>query len=188
MTNRLLICLAMSAMCLALTACGDDEETVTPAADTGASDTSAADSGMADAGMDAGGMDDAAPADTTEDDTSDAGEPGGPAPTLTMLHDEVFVPTCGEASCHTMGGAAAGINLDNDGELHDRLLGSSSIRGLPHITPNDPSASYLYLKCSGEHLDVAGGQGSRMPLARAPLTDEQLQMIADWINDGAPNN
>ena len=48
------------------------------------------------------------------------------------------------------------------------------------VTPFDPLASELWLRVGEDR------SGSRMPLGYPPLTDAQLQVIRDWILDGAP--
>jgi hypothetical protein len=47
------------------------------------------------------------------------------------------------------------------------------------------STSYLYLKMMGTHGAVGGG-GSQMPLSGATPVPEELQLIKDWIEFGAP--
>lgn len=166
--------------------CGDDETLLVPT-DASTSDTaSGADAGMtADtsspdaAAADAGGTEDVAEADIEAD-----ADPA-PAPNLELIYDEIFAVSCSGAGCHTDGGNAANINLDFDAGLRDRLLAPSSVAGVPHITPGDPSLSYLYLKITGEQFDVGGG-GSRMPLARSPVSDELTATLAAWITAGAP--
>ncbi len=164
-------------------ACGSDDDAPSFVAD--ATTDAATDSGNsgADAEADAGMGDVADETDAAgSDDTADA---GAPAVTLSQVHEQIFAPTCAGSGCHIDGASAAGINLDNDGTLRDRLLGSSSVRGLPQVTPGELSESYLYLKMTGEFRDVRGS-GSVMPLGRSPLSSDQLQLVADWILAGAP--
>jgi len=47
--------------------------------------------------------------------------------------------------------------------------------------PNDPDGSYLMAKLRGEE----GILGARMPIGGAPLSDEELATISDWISGGA---
>lgn len=169
---------------VSLVACGDDDPAVVGGSDAG-SDAATADAG-ADAATADTGMDDTSGADAGMDDVGEGDGGELPAePTLTDIHDQIFVASCAGLGCHISGNAGGGINLDNDGGLRDRLLADSSVRGVPHITPGDPSLSYLYLKMTGEHFDV-GGSGGRMPLSRPPVSDELTQLLADWITAGAP--
>lgn len=181
------------------TGCGDDDPIVFPTdtanADSGSdagmsSDAAMDDAGMDDAGMDDAGMDDAGMDDAGADDAGgeDATEEDtGPTTgaTLTTIYEDIFAVSCSGVGCHTDGANAANINLDLNDGLRDRLLGPSSVAGVPHITPGDPSMSYLYLKITGEHFDVGGG-GSRMPLARPPVSDALTAELAAWITAGAP--
>jgi hypothetical protein len=49
------------------------------------------------------------------------------------------------------------------------------------VAPTDPDDSYLIQK-----LDGAGGiTGGRMPLNRAALPQSDIDLIRDWILDGA---
>ncbi len=55
--------------------------------------------------------------------------------------------------------------------------------GVCPIVPGDPEASFVI-----EKLSPNPGFGVRMPLNRDPLSDEQIELIATWIREGAPNN
>lgn len=173
--------LRLLALCctLALAACGDEDPTIT--SDTGATDTGTTDTGTTDV------VDDAL-ADTTADapegdvDAIDT-EPDGPAEgSLDALHANIFADSCGGGFCHLNGQEAGSLSLDLSDDLEAALLGASTINGLNLIEPGDPSLSYLYLKSSGE-FGAVGGSGSMMPLGAPALTDEQLQMLADWITN-----
>lgn len=51
------------------------------------------------------------------------------------------------------------------------------------IEPGDPDNSYLVRKVEGSNI-VA----NRMPLGAAPLDQEQIDLIRQWVTDGAPDN
>ncbi len=55
---------------------------------------------------------------------------------------------------------------------------------LMRVKPDSSSISYLVQKIRG----VPGIVGARMPLGASPLTDVQVQTIADWVDQGARNN
>lgn len=55
--------------------------------------------------------------------------------------------------------------------------------GVCNIVPGDADASYII-----EKLRPGPRMGERMPLLRPALSDEEIGLIATWINDGAPNN
>jgi hypothetical protein len=67
---------------------------------------------------------------------------------------------------------------------------------LDRIEPGDPEASYLIHKIQGTHTAASvRGRGQRMPLAcpvvtppRACLTAEEIQLVRQWVLEGAANN
>ena len=156
-------------------ACGDDDPVVVTDSGT--------DTGVTDVGTDTPESD--AAADVVVDTVPDAEpdlEPDIPSgPTLDSLHANIFADSCGGGFCHLSGQEAGGLNLDLDEGLEAALMGPSSTSGVNMIEPGDAASSYLYLKCSGE-FGAVGGSGGQMPLGAPPLTDAQLQELADWIN------
>lgn len=54
------------------------------------------------------------------------------------------------------------------------------------IVPGDPEASVLFAKVSGGSL--APDLGRPMPLHFERLTSEEIQILRDWISEGAKNN
>jgi hypothetical protein len=54
------------------------------------------------------------------------------------------------------------------------------------IIPGDPDNSVLYTKVKGEQL--LPNLGSPMPLHFERLTPEEIQILRDWISEGAKNN
>lgn len=163
---------------LLLGACGNDD----PVAGTDAgTDTPTADTtpdGAADAEPDV-------TTDTTGDadgDTvSDAPDGDTPAPAMIeIVYENVFADACGGGFCHLGTQQAGGVNLELSDTLEADLVTESSVSGLNLIEPGDPTSSYLYLKSTGE-FSAVGGSGGQMPLGAPPLTDEQLELMADWI-------
>ena len=47
--------------------------------------------------------------------------------------------------------------------------------------------SYLYLKLTDTHL-AAGGSGEPMPMGNWPLADDQIELVRQWIAEGAKRN
>ena len=118
--------------------------------------------------------------------TGDAGTTGDPsAPTFTNVQ-AIFTAAC---SCHLAApGAGNGMLGLAMADAYANIINKKSV-GLPAmnlITPNDPSNSYLYLKLTGEFV-AAGGKGDKMPLGPA-LTADQVLLVEEWINAGAPND
>lgn len=111
------------------------------------------------------------------------------APTLTFstqIQQQILTPAC--AGCHTDDGRtpAGGLNLKS-GSAHANLVGvpSTGKAGAVRVIPGNPSGSYLVQKLEGA-ADIVG---LRMPRNGPPyLTDAQVALIRQWIQNGAPNN
>jgi hypothetical protein len=161
-----------------LVACGDDDPIV--------SSDSGTDTGAGDVGADTPEPDvipDAILDVTADADVEPDLEPDVPTgPTIETVHANIFADSCGGGFCHLSGQEAGGLSLDLSEGLMAALMGPSSASGVNTIEAGDPSSSYLYLKSSGE-FGAVGGSGGLMPLGAPPLTDDQLQMLADWITN-----
>jgi hypothetical protein len=90
-------------------------------------------------------------------------------------------------SCHMTGQEAGEIAL-HPKAAYDALVGVASREStLKRVEPGDPVKSYLYLKLTDTHL-AAGGSGEPMPMGSYPLPTEQIQMVKQWILEGAQRN
>lgn len=100
-------------------------------------------------------------------------------PTLESIQKNIFTPKC--TQCHSGSGAPRGLNLTK-GQARENLVGvaSSEVPDLKRVNPGNPDDSYLIHKLEGTQ-DV----GSRMPLGNPPLSQEQIDVIRQWIADGA---
>jgi mono/diheme cytochrome c family protein len=104
----------------------------------------------------------------------------------TQIQAAILTPTC--AGCHTDEGRtpAGGLNL-KAGSAHSNLVGVASTgkAGAIRVIAGNPSGSYLVQKLEGA-ADIVG---LRMPRNGPPfLTDAQIALIRQWIQNGAPNN
>jgi len=108
--------------------------------------------------------------------------------TLSSIQENIFTPSCASSGCHSNTSASAGLSLA-EGESFDALVGVASTEAatLNRVTAGDPDASYLIHKLEGTQVGV-GGSGSRMPASGSFLSDEEVQVIRDWITAGAENN
>ena len=88
--------------------------------------------------------------------------------------------------CHVSGGIADTIMHLNAEEAFDALVGQPSVQdaSLTRVVAGDASASLLFLKVSSSSPPV----GVRMPLGGAPLSNADIALIGDWIDEGAANN
>lgn len=87
--------------------------------------------------------------------------------------------------CHMVGG---GGNVDlADGATWAATFGVGTLQrpGTSFVEPFDADASYLIAKITG---NLATSEGSRMPLAGAPLSAQEIQTIRRWIDEGAVDN
>jgi len=97
---------------------------------------------------------------------------------------EVFTQSCALSSCHSAVARKGGLVLDHEDVsyqgLVDREPQHPDARGLyPRVKSGDPLNSFLIRKLRGQ------GPGDRMPQAGAPLSEDTIQMIEDWIRRGA---
>jgi hypothetical protein len=107
---------------------------------------------------------------------------GGQAPlaaNLQSIQDHVFTPIC--TQCHAGAAAPLGFRLDQD-SAYAMLVNapSSEVSSLQRVTPGDPDASYLIQKLEG-----AAAVGAQMPLGQPPLPQETIDVIRQWIANGA---
>jgi mono/diheme cytochrome c family protein len=103
-----------------------------------------------------------------------------------QIQAQILTPAC--VSCHTDEGRnpSGGLNLKS-GSAYAALVGVASTGkpGAIRVIAGNPSGSYLVQKLEGA-ADIVG---LRMPRNGPPfLTDAQVALIRQWIQNGAPNN
>ena len=108
-----------------------------------------------------------------------------PDATLTNIQKNIFNLNCALSGCHAGSSPAQGQNL-SEGQAFSNIVNVSSneVPGLLRVNPQNPDQSYLVLKIEGDPSIV----GSRMPLGRTPLSQEQINLIRQWISEGAMDN
>lgn len=161
---------------LVLSACPAGDDT----AESGDTLTGTSTPMMTDSGMDSG---------STAGTDPDSGS-GSPAD---VSHAEDIQPIWDEhcvTGCHEPGGEW-GMFLDMSGDAYDKIVGvpAPQLMSMNHVEPGDLDTSYLWHKINGTQV-AAGGSGLDMPKARlgeevTVLTEDQLQLIRDWIAGGA---
>jgi mono/diheme cytochrome c family protein len=112
--------------------------------------------------------------------------PAGPS-FATQIQAQILTPAC--TLCHTDEGRtpASGLNLKATAISYSNLVGVASVgkAGATRVIPGNPSGSYLVQKLEGAP-DIVG---LRMPRNGPPfLSDAQVALIRQWIQNGAPNN
>lgn len=107
-------------------------------------------------------------------------EPKIESATFTSIQTEILNKSCAFSGCHVSGS----VNPNLSGNSYSILVNKKSSTGMDYIKPNDPNNSYLLQKILGSSVI----NGSRMPLNSSPLSQEKINVITEWINDGAKNN
>ncbi len=121
--------------------------------------------------------------------SSSPSAPSGQTNTVTFstqIQQQILNPAC--VSCHTDEGRTPASNLNlKTGVSIANLVNIASVgkSGAVRVIPGNPSGSYLIQKLEGAP-DIVG---LRMPRNGPPyLTTEQVALIRQWIQNGAPNN
>ncbi|HEY0940944.1 MAG TPA: hypothetical protein VGE08_12660 [Steroidobacter sp.] len=100
-------------------------------------------------------------------------------PTFQSIQEQVFTPIC--TACHAGAAAPLGLRLEA-GASYALLVNASSVEvpALMRVQPGNPDASYLIQKLEG-----TAAVGGRMPLNGTPLPQATIDVIRQWITDGA---
>ncbi len=109
-------------------------------------------------------------------------EVAGIQPTLESIQNNVFTPIC--SACHSgVGGVLPGsMDLTDVAASFASLVNVTSIQEPPllRVEPNDPDISYLIHKLEGTQA-----VGARMPDGGPFLSQETIDVIREWIEQGA---
>ena len=107
------------------------------------------------------------------------------------VHAAILVPACTTAGCHSALTAAAGVNLtDREGAyavLAGRICGEPMRPGDPprnYVTPFSAEYSQLVYQLRGE--DPTGRPYRDVMPPDTPLPDVEVELVARWIDEGAP--
>jgi hypothetical protein len=105
--------------------------------------------------------------------------PGGGAALFTQIQDTIFTPIC--TQCHVGATAPQGLRLDA-GNSYALLVNvaSNEVPGVLRVAPGNPDNSYLVQKIEGR-----AAVGGRMPLGGAPLPQASIDLVRQWITQGA---
>ena len=122
--------------------------------------------------------------------------PATKTPTLTQDVAPLFQASCGfGASCHGTAQPAGLVRLTLDADydaaaLLARLKGKSTREpSLALVNPGDTASSFLWHKVTGDFTGLpcaASSCGERMPQRSTPLAAEDLALLQQWIQQGAP--
>ena len=108
-------------------------------------------------------------------------------PTLSNDVQPIFTARCATVSCHNFATHQVGLNLA-EGYSYDHTVNVQAVfrPTWKRIVPGDANNSFLVqvlLADPSKHPEI-----SRMPLGRPPLTDNQINTIINWVNQGALRN
>ena len=109
-------------------------------------------------------------------------------PTLSADVQPILTANCALSGCHVGSDPQEGQNL-SAGQTFSNVVNvaSNELPTMDRVEPGQPDSSYLVHKIQGTHLQV-GGSGDRMPLARSPLSQTEIDVIRAWIQAGAMAN
>ena len=104
------------------------------------------------------------------------------APTLASIQVNVFSVNCAVPGCHGGTAAQQGLRLD-PGFSAGNLINVASTQDatLIRVIPGNPGGSFLIQKLEGTQT-----VGRRMPDFSPPLPQATIDVIRQWIANGAP--
>lgn len=114
--------------------------------------------------------------------------PTAAGPTIADLQTRIFSQSCLDAFCHNSVDRAGNLVLE-EGQSYSNLVGvtpdnaMARTNGLLRVDPGNVDNSFIVLKLAGPPNPRFG---SRMPLGKLPLSAEEMQLVRDWIANGAP--
>jgi len=105
-----------------------------------------------------------------------------PVPTLASIQVDVFSVSCAISGCHGGGTVQFGLSLD-PGFSAGKLINVDSQQdaSLIRVIPGNPNGSFLIQKLEGTQT-----VGRRMPDFSPPLPQATIDVIRQWIANGAP--
>ena len=118
----------------------------------------------------------------TGGDTGGGTDPSSIVPTWYGVQANIFAKFC--TMCHSGTSPSAGLSWEVD--QYDTLITnqyfSTEISSMLEVDPGSPDTSYMFWKITGN----SGISGVRMPATGIPLDQALIDVIEQWILDGAP--
>lgn len=148
-------------------------------------------SGSSSGGIEASTSDAASTSTSTSSSTSigsssedDGSTPPADVPHVVRFFDiqPIFAAHC-VTDCHSPGGEYPELDLGPSARSNLVLVASAG-SSLLLVSAGDHEASYLWHKINGTQGEV-GGMGTRMPEGAEPLAQDDIDLIAAWIDGGA---
>ncbi|MDC0722476.1 hypothetical protein [Nannocystis bainbridge] len=122
------------------------------------------------------------PDTTTEPDTTTT-TTGAGLSWETDVYPQVVEGNCG---CHQQG--SGGLTFTNAQDSYANIIGVASTQaaGFDRVTAGDPNASYFLAKVNGTSGEAPfNGNPAQMPLGGSPLDGATIELLEQWIADGA---
>lgn len=120
------------------------------------------------------------------DDNDNGGGGGGPPPpdrepTFSNV-SQILNGSCGGSSCHLAEPFESGVNLTS----YDNVMNSVGEQyGTEIVDPGDGSQGASPMV---DKINPNPDHGDRMPLEGGNLSQDDIDLIVEWINDGAQDN
>jgi len=111
-------------------------------------------------------------------------EEGAIGPRLSSIQANVFTPIC--TQCHLGTSPAGGLNLE-EGQSYANLVGKKRLFD-PEIRVVAGNADTSFIIDKLENNNLGGSRGDQMPLGGPFLEEQVIDVIRQWINDGAKDN
>lgn len=89
--------------------------------------------------------------------------------------------------CHQGASASEGLNLESGVSYQNLVNRQSTQSSLARVSPGDTQSSYLWHKINGTQ-GMVGGSGARMPYNSPQLSQENLNLIKQWIEAGSKDD
>lgn len=114
----------------------------------------------------------------------------GGAASLSTVQTKVFTPSCAFGTCHNPPTGAGDLVLNTGTHAKIVNVTSPAAPATKLVVPGKPEESFLYMKLTMTTAQLkafAPDAGESMPPGE-PLEAERLQLVRDWIADGAKDN
>lgn len=100
--------------------------------------------------------------------------------TWSFISTAIVEPACGTSGCHSQWSQVAGVILDTRDVAYKTLVTNPPDGYAPFVVPGQPDQSQLMFLLRGDEIRI-------MP-PDAPLPQADLDLIGQWILEGAKDN
>ena len=121
--------------------------------------------------------------DMADDDDATAGDDDDATPPASFAND--VMPLFAGCSCHMTGNPSAAFSLEANAAYANMVDVASTLMGsMDRVEPGDPENSFVLLKVR----DASPPAGDQMPPPGPYLSQPEIDLITQWINEGALDN